>query len=193
MTGSGRCCICARIWSYRYRPTLGPGRPGAGPRVSVARVLDGLDQFTLEVLDGLRAGPGRRRHGPGGPTCCPTTEAGLDAGLVRAAVDRLRRAFLVTAPTARCTWSAAIDELTCALPGRAGPPGRGTGPGRGELVADPAGLRRTLLSAPPEARAVLDRLAAGPPVGSVQPVALQPAARGLRRDPARPDRTRRSG
>ena len=38
-----------------------------------------------------------------------------------------------------------------------------------ELAADAAGLRRTLLSAPPEARAVLDRLAAGPPVGSVQP------------------------
>ncbi|EWM66333.1 hypothetical protein MCBG_03466 [Micromonospora sp. M42] len=39
-------------------------------------------------------------------------------------------------------------------------------------------MRRTLLSAPPSARAVLDRLAAGPPVGTVAPGALEAPATG---------------
>src|SRR5258706_428820 len=39
-------------------------------------------------------------------------------------------------------------------------------PAPADLCADPAGLRRPVPAAPPPARAVLDRLAAGPPVGT---------------------------
>src|SRR5689334_3409385 len=58
-------------------------------RVSVARVLDALDQFTLEVLDGLRV----VRDGSGVAAVANllalTTEAGVDPAVVRTAVDRL--------------------------------------------------------------------------------------------------------
>src|SRR6266508_3682715 len=66
----------------------------AQSRLSVARALDGLDRFTLEVLDALRL------------TRCPNTtsvaavlaltaQGGNDEACVRAAVDRLRGLVLV--------------------------------------------------------------------------------------------------
>ena len=163
-------------------------------RASVARVLDGLDQFTLEVLDGLRVVRGsddrgaETRTSAGKSTSAETTAsagkstsaldallamATVDPGLVRAAVDRLRDRFLVTGPDSALHLVPAVDELTSPYPAGLGRPADELDPDVAMLVADPAGLRRTLLSAPPDARAVLDRLAAGPPVGSVQPGALR--------------------
>jgi hypothetical protein len=168
----------------------------AQSRVSVARALDELDRFTLEVLDGLRY-----VRGEGGVAALDTlltlaAEAGAEPSQVRAAVDKLRARFLVYGSDSAVRLVGAIDELTSPYPAGLGRPAaelvdksavvrigaRGrTTPATdstdvanpAELVEDAAGLRRMLLSAPPEARAVLERLADGPPIGSV---ALRSAA-----------------
>lgn len=142
-------------------------------RVSIARALDGLDRFTLEVLDGLRF-----VRGDGGSASVETlltlaAEAGVDPGRVRTALDRLRARFLVYGADGVLDLPKAVDELTSPYPVGLGRPAEDLDAEAGELVADAAGLRRTLLSAPPEARAVLDRLAVGPPVGTVSPAALR--------------------
>src|SRR6476660_5755507 len=66
----------------------------AQSRLSVARAMDGLDQFTLEILDALRLA---RTHE--GVTSVPavTTLVGRSApaARVRAAVDQLRALFLL--------------------------------------------------------------------------------------------------
>jgi len=137
-------------------------------RVSVARTLDGLDQFTLEVLDGLRLVRGEDATAAIETLLTLATEAGVEPPRVRAAVDRLRARFLAYGPDNALHLVNAIDELTSPYPAGLGRPAADLDVDVAALVADPAGLRRTLLSAPPDARAVLDRLAAGPPVGSVQ-------------------------
>lgn len=147
-------------------------------RASVARVLDALDQFTLEILDGLRL-----VRDASGAASVPalltlTAEAGVDAAEARAAIDRLRARFVVYGLDGEVLHLVhAVDELLPPYPAGLGRPAVELDDDVAELVADPAGLRRVLLSAPPEARAVLDRLAAGPPVGSVQTGLLQPAKR----------------
>jgi hypothetical protein len=60
----------------------------------------------------------------------------------------------------------AVDEVCSAYPAGLGRPAVELDPAAAALAADPARLRRTLLAAPPAARAVLDRLAEGPPVGT---------------------------
>jgi hypothetical protein len=142
-------------------------------RASVARALDGLDQFTLEVLDGLRL-----VRGPDG-TCAVETlyamaaEQGTDARTVQQAVQRLRDLFLLVGPDAAAKLAPAVDELTSPYPAGLGRPADELDPDVAMLVADAAGLRRALLAASPEARAVLDRLAAGPPIGAVTPATLR--------------------
>jgi hypothetical protein len=144
-------------------------------RVSVARALDALDQFTLEILDGLRL----VRDGAGDSVATVDTllalaaEAGVEPSLVRQAIDRLRARFLVYGTQTSLHLVHAIDELTSPYPAGLGRPAAELSNAVAELVADPAGLRRTVLSAPPEARSVLDRLASGPPIGSVQPGSLR--------------------
>jgi hypothetical protein len=171
----------------------------AQSRVSVARVLDRLDRFQLEILDALRltrdpdgfssldqvlavataaswrsaAEPAVKR--PPGSTA---PSAGAEAGRVRAAVQRLRGYLLAYGPVDQLRVVPAVDELLGPYPAGLGRPAAELDPGAAELAADPARLRRTLLSAPPAARAVLDRLAAGPPVGTVsEDPAADPAGR----------------
>jgi Helicase conserved C-terminal domain len=118
--------------------------------VSVARALDCLDQFTLEILDGLRLG--------------------VDLSQVpkaSAAVDRLRARFLAYGNPDDLTLAPAIEEVTSPYPAGLGRPAALLGAEIGELVGDPAKLRRAVMSAPLPARAVLDRLAEGPPVGTM--------------------------
>jgi hypothetical protein len=185
-------------------------------RVSVARALDGLDRFTLEVLDGLRYVRGEDGCASVERLLTLTAAAGVDAAEVRAAVDRLRQLRLVYAPElhtddGRLCLVGVLDELMGPYPAGLGRPAAqvveeaagwstgGSGSRRGRrpagptrattdetsdgasdgatdgvpeppvdpvaLAADPARLRRALLAAPPEARAVLDRLAEGPPLG----------------------------
>ncbi|MFI5486830.1 helicase-associated domain-containing protein [Micromonospora echinaurantiaca] len=147
----------------------------AQSRVSVARALDGLDQFTLQILDAARL----TRDPADGTTSTEAVLAMATAGphppaptAVRAAVNRLRALFLLYGPESGLQVVGGIDEIS-PYPAGLGRPAAELDPRTAALCADPAKLRRTLLAAPPSARAILDRLAAGPPVGSVPPGALQ--------------------
>ncbi|MDO3701525.1 helicase-associated domain-containing protein [Micromonospora sp. C28SCA-DRY-2] len=147
----------------------------AQSRVSVARALDGLDQFTLQILDAARL----TRDPADGTTSTDAVLAMATAGphppaptAVRAAVNRLRALFLLYGPESSLQIVGGIDEVS-PYPAGLGRPAAELDPRTAALCADPAKLRRTLLAAPPSARAILDRLAAGPPVGSVPPGALQ--------------------
>ncbi|MEU9506958.1 helicase-associated domain-containing protein [Micromonospora sp. NPDC048170] len=147
----------------------------AQSRVSVARALDALDQFTLLVLDAARL----TRDAADGTTSTEAVLAMATAGphrpapaTVRAAVNRLRALFLLYGPESGLHVVASVDEVS-PYPAGLGRPAADLDPRAAALCADPAKLRRTLLAAPPSARAILDRLAAGPPVGSVPAGALQ--------------------
>ncbi|MEV0153050.1 helicase-associated domain-containing protein [Micromonospora sp. NPDC050686] len=152
----------------------------AQSRVSVARALDGLDQFTLQVLDAARL----TRDPDAGTTTAEAILAMAGAGprppapaAIRGALGRLRALFLLYGPEHELRVVGGVDEVS-PYPAGLGRPAAELDPRSAALCADPAKLRRTLLAAPPSARAVLDRLAAGPPVGSVPPGALQAPAVG---------------
>jgi Helicase conserved C-terminal domain len=142
----------------------------AQSRVSVARALDGLDQFHLEVLDALRLtrDPEASRTSVDAVLALTAGDrSGAQAAEVRDAVSRLRALALVYGPEPALRVVNGVDEVTSPYPAGLGRPAAELDAGTAALCADPAQLRRTLLAAPPPARAVLDRLAAGPPVGTV--------------------------
>ncbi|WP_238017476.1 helicase-associated domain-containing protein [Dactylosporangium sp. AC04546] len=147
----------------------------AQSRVAVARALDGLDTFTLEILDALRYT--RVGHTSSVEAVLAlTAPAGVEAARVRAAVDLLRAYAVAYGPDQAVRIVGAVDEVCSPYPLGLGRPAEQLDPVAGALVGDAAGLRRTLLAAPPAARAVLDRLAAGPPVGTVTPASLEPGS-----------------
>lgn len=152
----------------------------AQSRVSVARALDGLDQFTLRILDAVRL----TRDSGDGTTSVDAVLAlavapaqGADPATVRAALNRLRALFLVYGPETAVHVVASVDEVCSPYPAGLGRPAAELDARTAAICADPARLRRTLLAAPPQARAVLDRLAAGPPVGTLAIGALRADAR----------------
>ncbi|BCJ72153.1 hypothetical protein CS0771_16970 [Catellatospora sp. IY07-71] len=150
----------------------------AQTRVSVARTLDTLDRFTLEILDAVRL----TRSPSDGTTsaaavvamaCAPV--GGPEPARVTEALQRLReRALLYPARPGEDSLRlvATVDEVCSPYLAGLGRPAVELDTAaelQGAVVAlvnDPARLRRTLLAAPPAARAVLDRLAEGPPVGT---------------------------
>ncbi|MCA2214522.1 helicase-associated domain-containing protein [Jidongwangia harbinensis] len=138
----------------------------AQSRGSVARCLDALDEFTLQVLDAARLTRSAE-------TALTSVDAILalaadgPADEVRSAVDRLRDRFLLAGAPDALQVVGAVDEVTSPYPAGLGRPADFLDPRAAALCADRAKLRRTVLSAPPGARAVLDRLAAGPPVGAL--------------------------
>jgi Helicase conserved C-terminal domain len=143
----------------------------AQSRVSVARALDGLDRFTLEVLDALRF----TRVGETTSVesvLAMTASVGVEATRVRSAIDRLTALSIVYGPESALRVVGAVDEVSTPYPAGLGRTAEELDAGAATLVADAAGLRRTLLAAPPAARAVLDRLAAGPPRGAITPASL---------------------
>ncbi len=145
----------------------------AQSRVSVARALDPLDRFTLEILDALRlTRSGDVTSVDAVQTLCAAGRPAPEPGQVRAAIDRLRALFLVYGPEHALRLAAGIDEVCPPYPAGLGRPAAELDPEAAALCADPAGLRRTVLAAPPASRAVLDRLAAGPPLGSATPAAI---------------------
>jgi hypothetical protein len=155
----------------------------AQSRMSVARALDGLDEFTLRILDAARL----TRDPQTGLTSVNTMVGyagppprGGDPATIRPAIDRLRALFLLYGPEHALQVAAGVDEVCSAYPAGLGRPAAELDPAAAELCADPARLRRTLLAAPPPARAVLDRLAAGPPVGTVPPAGSNGAATAVR-------------
>lgn len=150
----------------------------AQSRNSVARCLDGLDEFTLLVLDAARLSRAD-------DTAATSVDAilgftgGVDADDVRVAIDRLRVRFLLHGPPEAMHVVGAVDEVTSPYPAGLGRPADFLDAQAGALVADRAKLRRTLLAAPPASRAVLDRLAAGPPVGALSRETLAEPIRWL--------------
>src|SRR5215207_4543911 len=87
----------------------------AESRVSVARALDGLDQFTLQILDAARL----TRHPEEGTTSTDAVLAMATAGphppaptTVRAAVDRLRARFLLYGPEHALHVAGSVDEVS---------------------------------------------------------------------------------
>jgi XPB/Ssl2-like helicase family protein len=140
----------------------------AQSRLSLARVLEGLDRFTLEVLDAVRLAADGEAAGLG---AVQGLAGPVDGEVVAAAVGRLRALAVVYGPDEAIVPVRGLDELCGPYPAGLGRPAAELDPMAGQLAADPARLRRELLEAPPEARAVLERLAAGPPVGTVRAAA----------------------
>ncbi|GGJ96124.1 hypothetical protein GCM10010123_27610 [Pilimelia anulata] len=157
----------------------------AQTRHSAARVLDGLDEFTLRVLDGVRLA----RDEEGRATAAAI--AGYTGGTPAAAtaLAALRAAYLVVGPDDAVEVAGGVDEVCGPYPAGLGRPAIQLGAAVAALAADPARLRRAVLAAPPAARAVLDRLAAGPPVGTVaaESVERRSGARRGRESAAEPD------
>lgn len=139
----------------------------AGSRGSVSLALDRLDRFHLEILDALRL-----TRDPDGRTCLDDVLAiaapAGGADRVRAAVRRLRAHLLVYGPEEELRVVATVDEVAGLYPAGLGRPAADLAPDTAVLVSDPARLRRTVLSAPPAARAVLQRLATDGAVGTAR-------------------------
>jgi len=150
----------------------------AQSRGSVARCLDALDEFTLRILDAARL-----------TRATDTARTSVDAILalagssaaddVRVAVDRLRARFLLHGPPEALEVAGAVDEVTSPYPAGLGRPADYLDPQAAALCADKAKLRRAVLAAPAGARAVLDRLAAGPPIGALSRDAMAEPVRWL--------------
>ncbi|MEV6600303.1 helicase-associated domain-containing protein [Actinoplanes sp. NPDC051346] len=138
----------------------------AQSRGSVARCLDALDEFTLAVLDAARLSRAE-------DTALTSVSAILALASaappddVRVAVGRLRSRFLLHGPEEGMQVVGAVDEVTSPYPAGLGRPADYLDAQAAALCADKAKLRRTVLAAPAGSRAVLDRLAAGPPVGAL--------------------------
>lgn len=141
----------------------------AQSRSSVARVLDRLTRFELEILDALRltAEPEGRTSVEQVLAITAAPPAGVDPVAVRAAVRKLAAYLLVHGSEQALRVVPTVAEVLGPYPAGLGRPAAELAEGSADLVADPARLRRALLSAPPAARAVLERLAAGPPVGTM--------------------------
>lgn len=144
----------------------------AQSRGSVARCLDTLDEFTLHILDAARL----TRAADTALTSVDAIETMAGTAVspadVRVAIDRLRARFLLYGPEDALQVVAAVDEVTSSYPAGLGRPADYLDAQAAALCADRAKLRRTVMSAPPAARAVLDRLAAGPPIGALNAASM---------------------
>ena len=146
-------------------------------RLSVARALDALDQFGLEILDALRLTRTAEQTTSvdAVQALISTSKPPPDPAAVRAAIETLREYALVYGPDTALRVVPIVDEAAPPYPAGLGRPAAELDAEAAALVDDPARLRRTLLAAPPAARAVLDRLAAGPPIGTTSKAAIDSA------------------
>ncbi|GIJ65600.1 helicase-associated domain-containing protein [Virgisporangium ochraceum] len=157
----------------RLRPDLVVPVPGdltalavrAQSRLSVARALDSLDRFTLEVLDAVRFLPAPVSVEA---VLAIASQCGAEPAVTRPALAALCDRALVYGPDHDLAVVPAVTEVS-PYPAGLGRPAADLDPSAAALAADPAGLRRTLLSAPQPARAALDRLTDGPPLGVIVP------------------------
>jgi hypothetical protein len=139
----------------------------AQSRLSVARALDSLDRFHLEILDAVRYLTSVGKEPPSTDAVLAlAAQGGVEPTTVRPVLRRLGQIGLVYGPPAALHVVAAVDELS-PYPAGLGRAASALSSAAAVLAADPAGLRRAVLSAPQPARAVLDRLAVGPPLGTI--------------------------
>ena len=157
----------------------------AQSRASVARALDRLDQFHLLVLDAVRLTRDPRTHTTSVRTVLEIATGKpyrIESATVRAALERLRALLLVPGPDGELRVAPGADEVCGPYPAGLGRPAADLDATAGALCADAPRLRRTLLAAAPSARAILDRLAAGPPVGTLPTAALRAVPAGSEAD-----------
>ncbi|WP_033339189.1 helicase-associated domain-containing protein [Catenuloplanes japonicus] len=140
----------------------------AQSRVSTARALEGLTQFTLLILDAARL----TRDADGHTSVTAILAMAPSVAEARDALAELRALFLLYGPDNALELSPSLDDVSSPYPAGLGHPAADLNPRTEALCADPARLRRAVLAASPAARAVLDRLAEGPPVGTVSAAAL---------------------
>jgi hypothetical protein len=163
----------------------------AQSRLSVARALDGLDLFTLEVLDLVRAQPS---PAAAARVVDCALAAGATTSAVGAALDRLTSLGVLWGQPDSLHVVSAVEEVATPYPAGLGHPvdvlaaalpDATIGPVLGVLglpaarqpeaasllaaaLSDQIRVGALVGSAPPEARSVLARLAGGPPIGEVR-------------------------
>ena len=135
----------------------------ASTRASVQRALDGLDRGRLQVLEALVVA--------GDPVDTDQAAAllGLGPRVLLRHLDPLWERGLLWRGADGWHVLRTVTEVMGPYPGGLGPALadlRGSLP---EELATPAALEATLADTPPEARAVLDKLTWGPPVGVLTP------------------------
>lgn len=179
----------------RARPDLATPRPTdisvlasrAHTRSSVARVLDQLDQYTLQVLDALRLSPERS-------TPLATLRNLVSDGDLDGAIATLVDLVIAWPDGDALRITGGVDEVSSPYPAGLGRPIGALVPGHStaqlapvleslhlpptrqpeattllvEAFSDAKRVRTLIEVSPPEARAVLYRLAPGPPLGSVR-------------------------
>jgi hypothetical protein len=180
----------ALVALLRARPDLAAPVPAdlsvlatrAQVRLSVARALEGLDLFTLEVLDAVRLAPSVTGVvAMAGEGARPALHRLRSLVLVWGDDDALHVASAVTdavgpypaglgRPVGELVGGASSAELAPVLESLHLPPARQPEAAAllTEALTDTVRLRALVDTAPPEARAVLDRLAAGPPLGTLK-------------------------
>jgi Helicase conserved C-terminal domain len=186
--------LAALLWA---RPDLATPIPAdmsqlasrATTRASLQRAIDRLDRFELQVLEALAVMPE--------PTTYADVRRllGADDELLRPVLDRIRRQALVWDDDDRLRLARSVRELLGPHAADLGPPveqllagysaarirhvladlglsaAENGAPGvhlLARALADDAFLARLLAEAPEPAREVVSRLAAGPPVGTVE-------------------------
>ncbi|WP_104477550.1 helicase-associated domain-containing protein [Actinokineospora auranticolor] len=154
----------------RARPDLATPRPAdtsvlatrAASRASVARAAEGLDTFTLVVLDALLALGADR---------APVSAIGLDVGVevssmrLAEAVDRLRSLAVAWGPDNAVSLVPAAREAGGLVP---------TGLGRPSAALDGVDIAAALLALPEDERGILTRLSTNGPIGNTRDAATVP-------------------
>lgn len=133
--------------------------------MSVSRALDLLDERTLRILDGLRLVAQQHESSLASVEMLATVmPAASDA---TRALGRLRSLALLWGKDDALRLPASLAEACGPYIAGLGRPVAELNSAAAALADDKAALRRAILAASPQARAVLDRLAAGPPIGNV--------------------------
>ncbi|MGA8115066.1 MAG: hypothetical protein WCA46_15480, partial [Actinocatenispora sp.] len=123
------------------RPDLAVPVPGDLPalaarissRLSLARALEGLDRFTLEILDGVRLAADGSDHTT--LTEIQKLAAQVPATRVRDAVDRLRALVVCYGPDDDLHVTRGVGELCSPYPAGLGRPAAELDPSAGALMA----------------------------------------------------------
>lgn len=179
----------------RRRPDLALPAPADLPalagrlsvRTSVQRALDGLNELALRSLEALvlsAHGDGRTSEADAAALLGP-----VDAALLNRAFDDLRELALVWGTDGDVHLVTGVAEALGPYPAGLGRPAAQLG--ADPALTDPARLAELIAACDADERTVLDRLAEGPPVGTVRdtrlagarpenlPAALRLLSRGL--------------